>query len=103
MGRWRKDAVGRALAVSVALALVLAACGGGVPARENPTQEPAGGSQATSVPEAGGATGASQATGSMPGQVAIPFSLPSAQGPEASLAGYQGRKNMVLVFYRAFW
>ncbi len=31
------------------------------------------------------------------------FTLPSAQGPEISLASYAGDKNVVVVFYRAFW
>ena len=31
------------------------------------------------------------------------FTLPSARGGEVSLAGFQGQKNVVLVFYRAFW
>jgi len=31
------------------------------------------------------------------------FTLPSAAGPEYSLASFKGEKNVVLVFYRAFW
>jgi hypothetical protein len=33
----------------------------------------------------------------------VQFTLPSAQGAEYSLAQFKGDKNVVLVFYRAFW
>ncbi|MSQ25144.1 MAG: redoxin domain-containing protein [Dehalococcoidia bacterium] len=132
MGRFGKSGLWRAMAASAALALVVAACGGG----EGPAAGDARGMQATGVAlekaaqgqatagtaivqvtpgaTATGATGATskQATpgtgaagaiGSLPGQAAIRFTLPSARGQEVSLAGYQGSKNVVLVFYRAFW
>lgn len=35
--------------------------------------------------------------------LAHPFRLPSAAGPKYSLEFYIGKKNVVLVFYRAFW
>jgi hypothetical protein len=34
---------------------------------------------------------------------AFAFSLPNAHGGQVSLDDYQGNKNVVLVFYRAFW
>ena len=34
---------------------------------------------------------------------ALGFSLPDAHGGEVNLADYQDEKNVVLVFYRAFW
>ena len=34
---------------------------------------------------------------------AYSFTLPSARGPEYSLSSFEGDKNVVLVFYRAFW
>ena len=34
---------------------------------------------------------------------ALAFTLPSARGPEYSLASFRADKNLVLVFYRAFW
>ncbi|HCU72369.1 MAG TPA: hypothetical protein DGO43_00985 [Chloroflexi bacterium] len=52
------------------------------------------------------------ASGSGPGQstigpevgsIAPQFVLPNAAGGRVSLTDFQGRKNVVLVFYRAFW
>ena len=37
------------------------------------------------------------------GDLAPDFTLPNAQGGEVTLSGYRGDKNVVLVFYRAFW
>jgi len=34
---------------------------------------------------------------------AFPFELPSASGDTVSLESYVGDKNLVSVFYRAFW
>ena len=36
-------------------------------------------------------------------QLASPFVLPSATGPSYALETFRGDKNVVLVFYRAFW
>ncbi len=107
MGRWRQYVIWKAITGSVALAMVVAACGGGgeMPAAGN-TAEPQATAVASSQAAQGQATpvtSVARATGSLPGQVAIGFTLPSARGPEVALAGYQGRKNVVLVFYRAFW
>ena len=37
------------------------------------------------------------------GELAPAFMLPSISGSEVSLESYRGNKNMVVVFYRAFW
>ncbi len=36
-------------------------------------------------------------------ELALDFTLPNAQGGEVTLSDYRGEKNVVLVFYRAFW
>ncbi len=36
-------------------------------------------------------------------QAAVGFTLPSARGAEFSLDSFSGDKNVVVVFYRAFW
>ena len=37
------------------------------------------------------------------GQMAPDFALESLAGPTVALSGYQGEKNVVLVFYRGHW
>jgi hypothetical protein len=37
------------------------------------------------------------------GSIAPQFLLPNAAGGQVRLADFQGAKNVVLVFYRAFW
>ena len=37
------------------------------------------------------------------GELAPDFQLPAASGADSSLASYRGDKNVVVVFYRAFW
>ena len=39
----------------------------------------------------------------MVGDTAVPFELPSASGESYSTDSIVGEKNIVLVFYRAFW
>jgi hypothetical protein len=39
----------------------------------------------------------------MDGQPAPDFSLESYAGPPVTLSGFQGEKNVVLVFYRGHW
>ena len=41
--------------------------------------------------------------GSDVGDTAPAFTLAVAGGTEASLESYRGDKNVVLIFYRAFW
>ena len=45
----------------------------------------------------------SAAIGHEVGSIAPQFSLPNAAGGEVSLADFRGTKNIVVVFYRAFW
>ncbi|MCI0439405.1 MAG: hypothetical protein L0177_09770 [Chloroflexi bacterium] len=42
-------------------------------------------------------------TGNDVSDIAYGFTLPNATGLEQSLASYRGTKNVVVVFYRAFW
>ena len=42
-------------------------------------------------------------TGSEVGSIAPQFVLPNAGGGQVRLTDFQGTKNVVLVFYRAFW
>lgn len=37
------------------------------------------------------------------GQMAPDFTLASLAGPPVTLSGYQGQKNVILVFYRGHW
>ena len=123
MGRFPERILWRVIAGGAALTLVVAACGGGeAPAKgdvrelqqatavasDKATEGQAAGVGAAQATGAGLGTaapaiGTVRSTGSSPGQAAIAFTLPSARGPEVSLAGYQGSKHVVLVFYRAFW
>ena len=63
-----------------------------------PTAEPT--PVATEAPPAATATPEPQPAA---GPMAPLFTLPNATGGQTSLAGFQGNKNVVLVFYRAFW
>ena len=67
------------------------------------TVEP--GARPSSVPsgEVQAQVSAPNPTGNGIGDKAYSFRLPSAGGPEYSLDSYSGEKNVVLVFYRAFW
>ena len=42
-------------------------------------------------------------TGTGIGNLAPAFTLPSTAGPDVSLKSYRGDKNLIVVFYRAFW
>ena len=53
--------------------------------------------QPTSTPEPG------PVVGSGVGDIAPGFTLPSTAGVDESLESYRGDKNVVVVFYRAFW
>ena len=67
-------------------------------AAPQPTAEPT--PVATEAPPAATATPEPQPAA---GPMAPLFTLPNATGGQTSLAGFQGNKNVVLVFYRAFW
>ena len=43
------------------------------------------------------------AVGTMEGDLAPDFQLPAASGSDRSLASYRGDKNVLVVFYRAFF
>lgn len=57
--------------------------------------------------ESGNSESQSQADSASSGNglndAAFDFTLPSSTGPEYSLASFRGDRNVVLVFYRAFW
>ena len=76
----------RILIISIlSLAVLLAACG------------------EVGAKESSNSARANLTLGNDVGQLAVPFTLPSAQGPSYSLSSFQGNKNLVVVFYRAFW
>ena len=97
------------VSVFALLGLVVAACGGG-----DSTQPAAGasGPTPTSAPAPSGGESLPTSTVSQPtatppsspaAGLAPPFTLPTARGGTVSLASYLGERNVVLVFYRAFW
>ncbi len=53
-------------------------------------------------PAAAGAPGGGK-VGADVGTVAHTFTLPSTEGVDVSLESYRGDRNVVLVFYRAYW
>ena len=66
------------------------------------TRAPTAVSNPTAIPEPT-ATTAPPITFEDDEDKAFAFSLPNAHGGQVSLDDYQGNKNVVLVFYRAFW
>jgi hypothetical protein len=49
------------------------------------------------------ATAVPEGVGTNAGDMAPAFTLKSATGGEHSLESYRGDKNLVVIFYRAFW
>lgn len=81
---------------AVAMALLLAvACGTAAPSSAG---EPTSGASVTASPATPSATAATASQGLAPD-----FTLPSAAGGEVKLSQFRGNKDVVLVFYRAYW
>ena len=68
---------------ALALVLLLTACSGGLDVAAPADRE--------------------EVAPTVPLELAVPFTLPRAQGGDVSLTSYQGKSSVVLVFYRAFW
>ena len=86
------------IAAALTALAVLMACGGGSSSNQTgavsaSTEQEVGVPIATDEPDAVGA----------PVTGAFRFELPSASGDTVSLESYIRDKNVVLVFYRAFW
>ncbi len=71
-------------------------------ADRNPIATPTPADRPTAIPEPT-ATTAPPITFEDEEDKAFAFSLPNAHGGQVSLDDYEGNKNVVLVFYRAFW
>ncbi|MBM3959080.1 MAG: redoxin domain-containing protein [SAR202 cluster bacterium] len=108
----------RAVAAAAASALVLACAGEAVPtatqvasrpvtiatATPPPTSPPAATAAPTTAPvSAPAATVPAAPPATQLGPGLHDFKLPDAQGGEVALSQYLGQKNVVLVFYRAWW
>ena len=75
-----------------------------IPARETPPPTPTASPVSAASSVAFDSTRTSSAgTGNRVDDVARSFTLPSASGRTHSLDSHLGEKNVVLVFYRAFW
>ena len=87
------------IAAALAAFVVLAACSGG----ENSSSQ-TGAVLPSTEEEVGLPIATDEPDGAVaPVMGAFRFELPSASGDTVSLESYVGDKNVVLVFYRAFW
>ena len=73
-----------------------------VPPASTPTPVPPTATP-TPVPPTATPTSVPENVGTLVGDVAPDFMLAAATGPGRSLDSYRGEKNVVVVFYRAFW
>ena len=75
-----------------------------IPARETALPTPTASVASMASSDASDSPGTSSvSTGNRVGDAAKPFTLPGASGQTHSLDSHLGEKNVVLVFYRAFW
>ena len=72
-------------------------------ATTEPTPEPAAAAPEPEAQPTPAPTAPSAAVGYSVGNLAPEFTLPSATGSDVSIESYRGEKNLVVVFYRAFW
>ncbi len=87
------------LALTVLAIIALAGCVSSPEASEAPSNPAA----PAPSPSAGVNAPSEAVTGNGVSDIAYGFALPNATGPGQSLASYRGAKNVVVVFYRAFW
>ena len=90
----------RSLVQCAAIAILVAACGGG--GASAPTVTPAPLPLLTPAPLPL-PTLAAAPNGALVGQPAPAFTLASAKGPQVSLASYNGSKHVVVLFYRGYF
>ena len=101
------------LAAVISIMFVVASCGGTTEEATTSAKPPAARpptSPATLPPATSAATAAERpspapalSVGANVGELAPDFQLPAASGADSALASYRGDKNVVVVFYRAFW